>query len=977
MSNQQEPKAPVSFKDTLNLPHTDFPLRPNAKIDDPDLLQRWEAENIYQKTFEQNKGSTKYIVHDGPPYANGHIHLGHAYNKILKDIVAKYHRMLGKHVPYTPGWDCHGLPIEKKVTENLPNANPTELKRACRTYAQGWVETQREEFKRLGALMDWENPYLTMNPEYEATVLRAFGTAVHDGYIEHKNKTVPWCPTDQTVLATAEIEYKDRKDPSIYVLFDLVPSDALKLVPEVQNVSVSILVWTTTPWTLPLNRAVMLNPQETYELWRYNDMYFIIGTHALQSVLKKIEGSPEHIQTFTAESFQAINLVHPFDSKRTVPIIFDDGVALTEGTGAVHTAPGAGPIDYEVGIRNNLEIFSPISPDGKYTDQIQPTALIGMSIQDGQGWVIKKLLENNKLLIKQSITHSYPHCWRCHNGLIFRATPQWFLDLSHENIKHQAIHVIENSIGFSPARGRSSLRATVDNRLEWCLSRQRVWGIPIPALLCTTCDYAYITQDFIEKVAYGVSKHGIEYWDTVAISDLVTKDIVCPYCKTHDFKKETDILDVWFDAGISHYAVLYNSPKLQFPADVYIEGVDQYRGWFQSSLLTSLVIEHTPSMKHIVTHGFTVDAKGQKMSKSIGNVVAPQQIIDQLGTDGLRLWASSIDLEKDAIVSDVLLRNISQVYQKIRNTARFLLSNLYDFNRNSDALPLDQLLMIDRFALERLFEMQNYVFECYENFDNTAVYHELADYCTTELSAFYLDIVKDRLYVEKADGRARRSAQTTCWYILDTLTRLMAPILSFTAERINDSYQKDKTESIHLQQFADLSEIKNMLVSRLEKPLLGDLPGYSGDEKSKSRTALSEYLGIGKNNIQWLALKTVRDTVLKALEGLREQGIIKHSLEAQVTLHIDFNHKKLEPIKEFFGDLALSGQTPESFLKEFFIVSRVTVQETNDNLAPSITDGIFVSVDKAPGTKCPRCWNWEVTDDKDGLDKRCQNVLGR
>lgn len=976
MSDQQEPK-PVSFKETLNLPHTDFPLRPNAKVDDPELLARWETENIYTKTFEHNSGSTKYIVHDGPPYANGNIHLGHAYNKVLKDIVAKYHRMSGKQAPCTPGWDCHGLPIEKKVTEQYPNANPTELKKACRIYAQSWIDVQRQEFKRLGILMDWDRPYLTMNPHYEATVLRVFGKTVSDGFIEHKNKTVPWCPTDQTVLATAEIEYKDRKDPSIYVLFDFVSSDANILAPELKDTPVSIVVWTTTPWTLPLNRAVMLNPQETYELWQYNNRYFMVGTHALPSVLKKLEGVPVHVKTFTAENLRGMHLQHPFDADRTIPIIFDDNVALTEGTGAVHTAPGAGPIDYEVGIINHLEIFSPITPDGKYTDQIKPNDLIGMSIQDGQGWVIKQLLERDKLLFKASITHSYPHCWRCHNGLIFRATPQWFLDLSHENIKQQAINAIETKIEFSPARGRSSLKATVDNRLEWCLSRQRIWGIPIPALLCKQCDYAYINQDFIERVAQGVEKHGIEYWDTVAISDLISNDILCPHCKTHNFKKETDILDVWFDAGVSHYAVLYNNPELAFPANVYIEGVDQYRGWFQSSLLTSLVIEHEPSMKHIVTHGFTVDAKGQKMSKSIGNVVAPQTIIDQLGTDGLRLWAANIDLEKDAIVSDVLLRNISQVYQKVRNTARFLLSNLYDFNKNTDALPLDQLLLIDRFALERLFEMQQHIFECYENFDTTAVAHELADYCTTELSAFYLDIIKDRLYVEKADGRLRRSAQTTCWYILDTLTRLMAPILSFTAERISDSYQKDKTASIHLQPFADLTEIKNMLVNRLEKPMLGDLPGYGGDEKNEPRATLAKMLGIGKNNVQWLALKTMRDAVLKALEGLRVQETIKHSLEAQVFLYIDPSNKKLEPIHEFFADCVASGQTPESFLKEFFIVSRVTLEKTTTDLAPSITEGIFINVDKAPGTKCPRCWNWEVTNDKDGLDKRCQDVLDR
>lgn len=975
MNQEHGASAPKSFKDTLNLPHTEFPIRPNAKVDDPALLERWQKEDLYTKAFEHNKGAVKYILHDGPPFANGHIHLGTAYNKVLKDIITKYQRMSGRHVPVTPGWDCHGLPIEINVVKAHPGLSREELKKQCRSYANHWINVQREEFKRLGVIMDWDRPYLTMDPLYEATIIRSFGTFFNEGFIQRKNKTVPWCATCQTVLATVEIEYKDRKDPSIYVLFPLDRATVRRLLPDAGDIPVSLLVWTTTPWTLPLNRAVMVHPHETYELRERNGVYFIVGKTVGENINQMLGGNTRVVTEFPAIALKNAAVEPPFGAQR-VPLLFEDEVGLGEGTAVVHIAPGVGPTDYDIGVKYSLEIYSPVSAAGQYTQAVEPKALVGMSVTDGQGWVIKQLLEQGKLLHKGSITHAYPHCWRCRNPLIFRATPQWFLDLSHHDIKHQATHAIDTAINFIPARGRNALKATIENRLEWCISRQRVWGVPIPALLCTICGHAVINQELIEQTAKGVEQEGIEYWDRVRVEELGGRELVCPDCNGRSFVKENDILDVWFESGISHYAVLYHNPALAYPADVYAEGVDQYRGWFQSSLLTCLVLEKEPCTKQFVTHGYVVDAKGQKMSKSLGNVVAPQEVIDQLGTDGLRLWVASVDLEGDPVASDVLFKNVAQVYHKIRNSARFLLSNLYDFDKDTDALPLEELLLLDRFALERLYELQLLVLEAYENSNFTAVFHEFGDYCATELSAFYLDIIKDRLYVEKADGKLRRSAQTACWYILDALTKLMAPVLSFTAELISDYYQKNKNSSIHLQSFSDLEPLRELLLSRTT-----DLPGVKTPDYlggvPPARVKLAEFVGIGKQNLQWNALKAVRNAVLKALEGLREQGTIKHSLEAQVILFIDLNMQKLAPLKELFANIQNSGQSLESFLKELFIMSQVTVALTKENLQQSELGGLFLKVDKAEGTKCPRCWQWDVTDDPDRLCHRCQQVLGR
>jgi isoleucyl-tRNA synthetase len=749
MADNAETKQQVSFKDTLNLPHTDFPIRVNTKEEDPAMIERWIKEKLFEHSFTHNEGKKRFILHDGPPYANGHIHIGHAYNKILKDIVAKSKRMFGLQVPVTPGWDCHGLPIEFKVSQENKGLSPSELKKACRAYAQEWINVQREEFKKLGVLMDWDHPYLTMNYSYEAYTLKAFAQFVEEKYIERKNKTVPWCIHCETVLATAEIEYEDRKDPSIYVMFPLEQKIIDQQLPFLKDTQVSLLIWTTTPWTLPLNRAVLARPGIMYEILLINGKQVLVAqpladkVTALMGVEKQVLG---HIMSDQLVAGGA-RVHHPFIEGLTVPLILDESVLLDEGTAFVHCAPGAGPQDYDVAIKNNLDIFSPVSTNGHYMPGIMPAELEGMSLADAQGWVIKKLTEQDKLLFKTSIKHPYPHCWRCHNPLIFRATKQWFVDLEKHNIKKDTLLTIQENVAMYPAASKNRLMATIDGRLEWCLSRQRVWGTPIPALLCNNCDHTYISKELIERVAQGVEKAGIEYWDTVTIEDLVGKD-VCPSCKKYDWKKEQDILDVWFDSGVSNYVVLKHNPALQFPADIYVEGKDQHRGWFQSSLLSSMALNHEACMRSIITHGFTVDANGRKMSKSLGNVVSPQEMIEKLGTDGLRCWAAGIDYAGDAVVSDVLMRNVQEVFRKVRNTCRFLLSNIYDFDIDRDVVPLEELRLIDQHAMLELFEINAQILSHYENYEFTKVFHGLGDYCTVNLSSFYLDIIKDRLYVE-------------------------------------------------------------------------------------------------------------------------------------------------------------------------------------------------------------------------------------
>ncbi len=956
MSDANAHDNKVSFKDTLNLPTTDFPIRPNAAIDDPSMIERWEKQNLFHVSSIYHEGHTKFILHDGPPYANGPIHIGHAYNKILKDIVCKSQRMRGYQVPVTPGWDCHGLPIEFKVAQENPGLSRKELKKACRAYAQSWIEVQKKEFKRLGVLMDWDNPYTTMSYSYEAATLKAFAEFVDKKYIERKNKTVPWCAHCQTVLAIAEIEYAERKDPSIYVQFPLEMSVVEKIAPSLSGKEVSLLVWTTTPWTLPLNRAVLLKPGALYVLLDINDTYVIVGKDLADKVCAMLAVDKKIVTEFIAEELikHAAKVQHPFISALQVPIILDQSVLLEEGTACVHCAPGVGPQDYEVGVKNNLGIFSPISPDGKYTQEIGITELVGMPVSDGQIWVLKKLAEHNKMLYKTSIRHSYPHCWRCRQGLIFRATKQWFCDLSQASLKQKSVKAIDGIL-MLPEKSNNRLKAAIEGRLEWCLSRQRVWGVPIPAFICEACDYTYITKELVCKAADSVEKEGIEYWDDATVVEYGLDKKLCPSCGKNAWKKEEDILDVWFDSGVSHYAVLAENPMLAFPADMYLEGRDQHRGWFQSSLLTGIVLADQAPMKTIITHGYTVDELGRKMSKSLGNGVTPQEMIDKLGTDGLRLWASSIDCTGDVVISNKLIANVQEVFRKIRNTCRFLLANLYDFDIAKHAVSIEQMTTIDQRAMQELSQINTEMISAYNQYDFTAVFHGLSDYCITNLSSFYLDICKDRLYVGLPHGLPRRSAQTACYYILDTLTKLIAPILSFTAEQISDLYQKDKAVSIHLQEFANTSVVDNYFILQ-----------ESSAENSKAWVEI---------NALWNLIKQIRSALLKAIEEQRALDIIKHSLEARLMLYFDPASSDANTLQQFFTTLHKKNEIPELFLKEMLIVSDVEIVSEQRDLQPSILPGLFVQVKRAAGNKCPRCWQWEENNNEHHLCNRCYTIV--
>lgn len=971
-------KSSHDFKHTLNLPQTSFPIRANPEVDDQVMLERWQKEDLYEKAYHHNKGCPLFILHDGPPYANGHIHLGSSYNKILKDIITKAQRMAGNHVPVVPGWDCHGLPIELKVTKEFPGLSSEALKKQCRAYAQHWIDIQRNEFKQLGILMHWEKPYLTMNPVYEAKTLEALALCVEKGFIQKKSKTVPWCASCQTVLASAEIEYYERKDPSIYVFFALESHDKKRLFPSLAEKDIGFLIWTTTPWTLPLNRAVLIHPDTTYAVLACGDKYVLVGNDRVDALAEICEDNFSVVVRVAAKDLQGIRARHPLMPEKTTPIILDASVSLKDGTACVHCAPGCGPEDYEIGVKNNLEIYSPITSSGSYAHTIEPKTLEGVTVIDAQGWVIKELEKQGTLIAKKSIKHSYPHCWRCRSGLIFRATQQWFLNLAHDGLRQKALHAIENIISFLPDRAKNFLKATVSGRLEWCLSRQRVWGVPIPALLCKHCDYAYTSADLIRRVAAKVAEVGIEYWDKVSLQELMNTTVECPQCHRNDFVKEKDILDVWFDSGISHYAVLFNNKNLNYPADVYLEGIDQHRGWFQSSLLTSLVLEGKPCMKTIVSHGYTVDEKGHKMSKSLGNVVAPSEIIKKIGTDGLRLWAASITIGSDPIVSKILLDNVNEVYRKIRNTARFLLSNLYDFDIENDAVALDKMLLIDRYALEYLYHVNFRVRTAYNDADFTAIFHELADYCAKELSSFYLDIIKDRLYVEKADGFSRRSAQTVCWYILDTLTRLMAPVLSFTAEQISDYYQKNKQESIHLQTFSDLQDVWVLIArSHENREKYIDWYPYKAHAQEAAEK-IKEFNFHMERTQQWELVHAIRSALLKAIEEQREKGVIKHSLEARIKFYIALPEKKQSLFNNFCQAIQQTDQAVDDFFKQLLVVSQCSLVTSQEGLqASSELAGVWYSVEQAQGIKCPRCWQWDTVAHQDDLCRRCATLVDK
>lgn len=927
------------YNETLNLPRTEFPMRGNLPQREPEILDKWEKMNIYQMVNEAAKGKPKFILHDGPPYANGNIHLGHTLNKVLKDIIVKYRTQNGYDAPYVPGWDTHGLPIEQQAIKalgiNRHATDPLEFRRHCKEYALKYVEIQKEQFKRLGVRGDWNNPYVTLQPKFEAAQIGIFGEMAKKGYIYKGLKPVYWCPHCETALAEAEIEYAEKKSPSIYVKFPVIQGNGL-----IAQDDTFFVIWTTTPWTIPANMAISIHPELEYNLLVVGKERYIVAKELQESfleVLRKQEKFSEAKtyveETYMGEDLEGIICKHPFYERNSV-VILGEHVTTEQGTGCVHTAPGHGVDDFEVGKKYGLEVLSPVDNTGRFTKEAGHFA--GLFIEDANKTITNELKEKELLLSLGFIKHQYPHCWRCKNPVMYRATEQWFASI--DGFREQALKAIKE-VQWIPAWGEDRIHNMVADRGDWCISRQRTWGVPIPIFYCKECNKEIINDDTISHLQMLFAEHGSDVWWARETKDLVPLGLTCPECGGTEFRKETDIMDVWFDSGSSHMAVLESRPGLKWPADLYLEGSDQHRGWFNSSLSTSVAVRGTAPYKAVLTHGFLVDEQGRKMSKSLGNGIDPLDVIEKMGADILRLWVSSADYRSDVAVSPNILKQISEAYRKIRNTCRFLISNLYDFDPEKNRIDYREMVEIDRWALLKLNRLIKKVTDAYETYEFHVVYHSIHNFCTVDMSAIYLDIIKDRVYTTQADDRIRRSAQTVMYDILMALVKMMTPILAFTTEELwNYLPQKEKEASIQI----------------------AGWPEYKEDYLDKS---LEE---------KWDKILDVREFAAKPLEEARQAKTIGHSLDAQVTLFADDKwYDFLETIKEELANI--------------LIVSSVILLRNSDKADNAFTNvdvsGLAALVEKAPGLKCERCWIYSQTtgesEDHPTLCKRCADVIGK
>jgi isoleucyl-tRNA synthetase len=900
----------MDYRHTLNLPKTDFPMKANLAKREPDILKTWEAKGTYRQLSQRAKGRPKYILHDGPPYANGNIHIGTALNKILKDFIVKSKFMAGFDSHYVPGWDCHGLPVEHEVEKSLGSKKGelsiVEIRKRCRDYAAKFVGIQREEFKRLGVFGEWENPYLTMNFEYQATIVREFGKFLLNGSVYKGKKPVHWCPTCKTALAEAEVKYEEHRSSSIYVKFKMV-SEIGKDFPSLQGKPVYVIIWTTTPWTIPANLAIALHPDFTYVAVDVGEEIYILAEGLLEEVMKKFGIKKyEVLEKFPGKKLEGFKCRHPFLDRDSL-IILASYVTLDTGTGCVHTAPGHGQEDYESGVQYGLEVYSPVDDDGRFTKDVLFFA--GQFVFDANDAVNKKLAEVGALLREEMMVHSYPHCWRTNDPIIFRATEQWFISMDKKGLRQNALKSI-NEVTWIPPWGRDRIYGMIENRPDWCVSRQRVWGIPITVFYCSACKQPLVNQETIDHIVRLFEEKGADIWFEEGAHHLLPKGTQCTQCGGKDFTKEMDILDVWFDSGVSYAAVLEKRKDLEFPASLYLEGSDQHRGWFHSSLLTSAGTRGRAPYLSVLTHGFVVDGEGKKMSKSAGNVIAPEEVINQLGADVLRLWVAAEDYKDDIKISNEILKRSADSYFRIRNTYRFLLGNLYDFHPEKDRVPYRDLHEMDRWALHQLQKLIARVREAYEHFEFHTVYHSVQNFCAVEMSALYFDILKDRLYTFSSSSLGRKSAQTALDMILKSLTCLMAPILSFTSEEVWKYIPQEpgKAESVHLASFPEVQ---------------------------------SEYLDDALNE-RWERIWEVRAVVTKALEEARKEKVIGLSLDAQVHLHLP------EKVFSFL-------ECYEKDLKSIFIVSSVTLHQTKDEKE------VRAIVSRAEGKKCERCWNHDVS----------------
>ncbi|MFQ5915138.1 MAG: isoleucine--tRNA ligase [Nitrospinota bacterium] len=930
----------LDYKTTLNLPRTDFRMKANLPENEPKRLLQWKKLDIYGRLRKARRGDRKFVLHDGPPYANGHIHMGTALNKVLKDFIVRVRTMEGYDAPYLPGWDCHGLPIEHQVDRELGKQKdtlpPSEKRRRCRAFAEKYVHIQREEFERLGAYGAWDTPYLTMAHSFEAATVRELAKFFRSGEVYRGMKPVLWCTHDLTALAEAEVEYEDHTSPSIYVEFPYLRGGEVKDLPE----ETAVVIWTTTPWTLPANLAVAFHPEYDYALVEADaggkTRRWIVAERLAPALMEFFQAPKFRLlRRFPGKALQGAVFRHPFLDRESMGVLAEY-VTLDQGTGVVHTAPGHGREDYETGRAYGLDVLSPVDDHGRFTQDLPFFG--GMNVWEANPSIVRHLEESGRLVAREEIRHQYPHCWRCRNPVIFRATPQWFISMEKSNLRKKALEQI-NRVEWLPAWGRERIYGMVENRPDWCISRQRTWGVPIPAFTCADCGEAVIDAGIAEMAAEWMEKKGVDAWFERDIADLTPEGLACPACSAKHFEKVTDILDVWFESGVTHAAVLEPDPELSWPADMYLEGSDQHRGWFHSSLLTSTGTRNRAPFKTVLTHGYVVDAEGRKMSKSLGNVISPLDIIKKSGAEIIRLWVASEDYREDVRLSEEILKRNSEAYRRIRNTFRFLLGNLYDFDPSRDGVPYERLPEMDRLMLHRLAGLIRRVREAFARYEFHIFYHAFHNFCAVDLSAFYLDVIKDRLYVEQADSHARRSAQTVLHQLADAMVRLMAPILPFTADEVWEFLPgdpKSREPSVHLALLPEVNEsqIDNELANRWGEIIPG-----------------------------------LRYTVLKALEDKRKGQGLGSALNAKVIIRA--SGKLYDLLKEYEADLPA-----------VFIVSAVEVlPDPNPPYLPpdSQAQSWTIEVEKAKGEKCERCWMVLPTVGRDPnhptLCHRCASIL--
>ncbi len=922
----------MDYKKTLNLPSTKFAMKANLPQKEPQQLKEWEEKKIYEKLREQSKDRPVFILHDGPPYANGNLHMGHAINKILKDIIVRSRQMSGYNAPYVPGWDCHGLPIEhnvdKKLGKKKRDMTDVQVRQECRSYAAKFVDIQREEFKRFGVTGEWDEPYLTMNYPYEARIAKECGEFALSGDMFLGKKPIYWCCSCKTALAEAEIEYEDHTSPSIFVKFP-VRDDLSGLLPDVKD-DIFVVIWTTTPWTLPANLGVCLHPDFIYAAVQTDDKgVLILAKELVEQVMSEL-GIENYsvIKEIAAKDLENKKCKHPIYDRDSL-IILGDHVTLEAGTGCVHTAPGHGADDHIAAKKYGLECYSPVEDNGVFSKDVE---FFGGQFIFKANAVINEKLESLNLLLKdENLSHSYPHCWRCKKPVIYRATPQWFISMDKMDLRKNSLEEI-NNVEWIPSWGRERIYSMIENRPDWCLSRQRSWGVPIPVFHCKECKEIYVTRESVDKIHALFTEHSSDIWFDKDSKFLMPDGATCSKCGSTEFTKDHNILDVWFDSGVSHASVLEEREGLSRPADMYLEGSDQHRGWFHSSLLTAVGRTSKAPYKAVLTHGFVVDENGRKMSKSVGNVVAPDSVIKQYGADVLRLWAASADYKADISISNNIIKQLSDAYRRIRNTCRFMLGNFEDFNVTNDLRPITEMAELDRFILHRLHHVVKRALESYDKYEFHTIYHTLHNFCVVDLSSFYLDIIKDRLYTSPAKDMGRRDAQSVMYIILDAVVKIMAPILPFTADEIYKHMPEgsNSEESIHLEGMVKLN------------------PEWED-------AALSE---------KWENIRALRSEVTKALEEARKEKLIGHPLDAAVEIKLpDSELKKIvERLDENLNDI--------------FIVSSAVLSEDLDDTAYQAKEieGLFIKISKAGGEKCQRCWRFDTTT---GNDEQYESTCDR